>query len=916
MGAALIGRDAELSTLVSTLDTARAGGGAIVLLTGDAGIGKSALTAELRGIAAEQGVTCLEGRAHPLHAGLAYAPIVEAIRPHLDAALLDGLTDLGRLLADPRLPDAPPLGDSALERTRMFEAVGHLFARFAERSPVLLVVEDLHWADRGTVELVHYLGRTAEQHRILVLATARTGAEDGPLHDLTVTVRRDHPDRALDLAPLSDAAVTELARSLLGDDPPADLLASVTSRARGVPLFVTALVQGPTDLTLIPAIVRDVVLDRLNRLDGPDRRLLEIVAVAGEAGATQTLRGVFGGDDFDPTLRALVAGGLVTEQISGGSETYRVTHPLYAEVAYAELTAGERRALHAGFATAIDPDDVLAVAPHYLRAGNLVDAGRASEVLAAAGWRALSVHAADEAARYLGAALEGGQASDRTTVELLEGLGRAQVASGELDAALTAFHRALDLADQLRDVDSVSSLTHWLALLESERGDHSRPLAPPPRDAVTTDAEHLLLRTVFLLRHGDEAQLRAAARGLAAFAEVGDAAPAQAAAYLGHELEAMLDNDFAAARASAEQALRYGEQCAEVAPMLGTWANRDLIGLTVLAGDIPGAVALTRQFFDTFGRAVAPPTRCNARYTLALTLYLAGDLDTALDEIEAGIALATRVALPRALGRTLGCRAFLLAETGRTADAVACLANARASHTADEVSLIAVDQLVATALALSSGRAQDAPPLTDRALYEEPVVMSLRIHAAGIAAIAAGNPFGALEIAAYLHDIGRTAPFLAVLGDQLDGLRTGDADLLHSVADRLSGMGAVLHSAKARLQWAEIGEDPDDEEARQAVVDCLAVFDRSGAVSWVDRTRRLARILGVRLPATRKNGALSKREAQIVGLVGDGLSNADIAAQLYLSERTVETHLRNSYARLGLRSRVALARWAAEHPPV
>lgn len=926
MGSALVGRDAELSTLVTALDAARDGRGRIVLLSGEAGIGKSRLAAELASLARDHGMACLEGRAHPLHAGLAYAPIVEAVRGHLtalappkSARLLDGLTDLGRLLADPRLPDAPPLGDSALERTRMFEAAGHLLARIAEQSPVLLVVEDLHWADRGTIELVHYLGRAAEQHRILVLASYRAGPNDGPLRDLGVAVRREHPDDELDLTPLTDAAVTELARSLLGGDPPAELLAGVTTRARGVPLFVTALVQGSgaADPATIPAIVRDVVLDRLNRLGDADRRLLEIVAVAGEAGTAEVLRAVYSGQHFDQTLRGLVNQGLVTEQPTGRSETYRVTHPLYAEVAYAELTAGERRELHAGFASAIDridPDDVLALAPHFLRAGTLVDQARASAVLAAAGWRALGVHAGDEAARYLAAALDGQQAEDRHTVELREGLGRAHVSGGRMDEAIAAFHRALELAERLGDVDSVSSLTHWLALVESEQGDHSRELAPPS-DAASGHArraEHMLLRTVFLLRHGDADALRTAAGELSAFA-TDDAPAAQAAAHLGRELDAMLDNDFATAREAAAEALRHGEQVIRAAPMLGTWANRDLIGLTVLAGDIPGALAHTEHFFATFARSVTPPTRCNARYTVALIHYLAGDLDTALDEIDAGIALAQRVALPRALGRTLGARAFLLAEQGRTAEAGACLAEAQSSHTADEASLIALEQLVQTALALASGRAQDAPPLTARTLYEEPVVMTLRIHAAGIASIAAGTPGGAGEVAAHLRELGRTAPFPAVLADHLDGLRMGDGPTLHEVADRLAGMGAVLMAAKTRLQWAELGDD--DAEAGAVIPDCVAVFDRAGAASWVDRSRRLARTLGVRLPTTRKRGELSRREAEVVALVGDGLSNADIAARLFLSERTVETHLRNSYARLGLRSRVALARWAAENPP-
>jgi DNA-binding CsgD family transcriptional regulator len=224
----------------------------------------------------------------------------------------------------------------------------------------------------------------------------------------------------------------------------------------------------------------------------------------------------------------------------------------------------------------------------------------------------------------------------------------------------------------------------------------------------------------------------------------------------------------------------------------------------------------------------------------------------------------------------LACRAFLLAEQGNTGEAATCLAEAKRTYTPHEMSLVALTELAEASIA------QQPAPITEWSVFPETLVMSLRLMVAGPTDI----------------DLRALGPLLSAHADRLDGVPTA--------ADQFDAMGVPLLAAQARLENAERTKDKD------AIGPCLAVFEQAGMAPWVDRTRRLARTLGVRIAATRTAGPLTKRESEVVRLLGQGFSNAEIATRLFLSERTVETHLRNSYAKFGLTSRVALTTWAMQ----
>src|SRR6266536_2860799 len=302
-GVPLVGRSEELGRVLAALERAVVGSGGALLLAGEAGIGKSRLAAEALTLARRRGFVTLQGAAYPLQADLAYPPVLELLGPFLAglepgrlAALVGGLPDLGRLFAGLHLPAPQPLGDAALERTRLFEAVSRLVERVAAERPVALLVDDLHWADAASLELLHYLARGLGVRRVLLLGTYRLDeARTHPgLRELVRSLQRLGLAEELPVGGLSPEAVAALARGLLGGEPPAALLGALRARAAGMPLFVTALIRGLRDtgellrsggawvlgsgtLTAVPPVVRDLVLAPLERLDPADRALLELV---------------------------------------------------------------------------------------------------------------------------------------------------------------------------------------------------------------------------------------------------------------------------------------------------------------------------------------------------------------------------------------------------------------------------------------------------------------------------------------------------------------------------------------------------------------------------------------------------------------------------------------------------------------
>jgi tetratricopeptide (TPR) repeat protein len=437
-GEALVGRDELLGALTGVAAAAASGTGSVVLLTGEAGIGKTsvarALAAEVRDdLAVSWGSCVVDGSAPP------FWPWRELVDPPPARAVSRREVHAQQAVGAQRFEQLNQLRDQIVER--------------AHGAPLLHVIEDLQWADVASVLLLAHLGGTLVDAPLLVVGTLRTGEPLGrQLDEAMESVRRSA--RAHELLPLDDVDIARLIRDT-GIEPDDDLLALVRARTGGNALFVTELLRSPRAADLaerVPSRVSELLAHRLARLPAAVADMLVAAAVVGAEGEARTLAAATG-SSLDATLDLLDQARASHLLDTAPPGRWQFRHQLVRDAVYAGAADATRARHHVAVLETLAADDSTpapVIAHHALAAQPLFDADRAVALAARAGEVAFAQHAYEEAIAWFERALAAAPAdtSPRWRSELLVLCGEAHRDIGEIDSARRAF---LDAATRTDD---------------------------------------------------------------------------------------------------------------------------------------------------------------------------------------------------------------------------------------------------------------------------------------------------------------------------------------------------------------------------------------------------------------------------------------------------------------------------------
>jgi predicted ATPase len=484
-----VGRAGELAVLTADLDAAVAGRGGVVLLAGEPGIGKTRLAEEVAAQATARGALVLWGRCWEAEGAPAFWPWVQVVRAYVQASDAAALRhDLGAGAADivqlvpairdrlPDLPTPPPVEPEAA-RFRLFDSLAAFLRAAAARRPLLLILDDLHWADAPSLALLRFVSRELEGAGPLVVGIYRHAEVDRghPLVATLADLTRGQDRRRVLLHGLDQRDVASFVALVAGVEPSPELAAALYRQTDGNPFFVTEVVrllgsQGRLESVAgaagvlgggLPEGVRAVVAERLGRLSDDCQRVLEVAAVVGRDFGLRVLQPASGSDSgrLLELLEEAEAARVVTA-VPGALGRWRFAHALVREVVYEGLPAARRVRLHGlvgetlEAAHAADPGPHLAeLAHHFVAAAPGGQVARAVRVATLAGRRALELLAWEDAAVLFERALAALELAERPDqlerCELLLALGEARMAASDVTAARAAHRQAGELAGRI-----------------------------------------------------------------------------------------------------------------------------------------------------------------------------------------------------------------------------------------------------------------------------------------------------------------------------------------------------------------------------------------------------------------------------------------------------------------------------------
>ncbi|HEX6309457.1 MAG TPA: AAA family ATPase [Longimicrobiales bacterium] len=983
--APLIGRDADLAALLPRLGAAERGAGGTIVLAGEGGVGKTRLAEALAEEARRRGFRVATGRAFPVESGVPYALFADAFTPvirELEPAALATLTrgaeaELSFVL--------PALGHAVRQhsedpselRSRLLWTVSEFVRALAHRQPLLLLLDDLHWADLSSLELLHFLARHSTDARVLIVGTYNE-TERGRRPELrsieqsllSLGIAHVHTVRAL-----TRDETDELVRRAFGAEQAVtrDFSGLLYGWTRGNVFFLRETLQSlvesgrlqrrPDGQWLgwdfaeleLPGTVREAIVSRLDRLSESARTVAEVAAVIGTRVDHELLGEIvpFPEAQLLNALDELRRLHILLESAPDSELRYDFSHPLLRQVLYAELGAARCRSLHATVSQVLEQRygaDAAAhaseLALHFARAAAGPLQPKAVQYLHAAGRQALDRFADREAVDYLRLARDGWTEATRVPLAaLLSDLARAHVRVGEYDAAIALWREALPARVTPETAPAAAALHRRLGQAFYWSGRYGEALehystgigilaggGSGPSEAVLRLSAGVCLQE---LGRADEAkrEIEEARRIAEQAGDTALLARAHRALLLLHVWIGPPDEAREHGARAARLAREAGDESTE---FFSEW------GLAVLEGLTGHVDAMAKHLVVTERIAEQRRSPLLRLWTDELSIELAaarGEWDRGIAIGERAIGLARSLNQRTLLPRLLVWTSLIYLGRGDIERAKAYIDEAWSVSGADEADDGLCD--VHSVVPAHIGRA--AHHVLCREFAE-----AIRICERGLAiADRTGYAFwamhrllpilaeahchlwdveGALRIEQRIrrdaerlgHRVGLAwADTCRALVVWIGGDPAGAIRLIREACAALEAIPMLPDAARLRRQLAgRLAETGDREGALQELRRVHEIFARLGAESELSKARGMFREIGAKPPARALapgTELLTTREAEIARMVADRKSNKAIGRALDISPRTVSTHLSNIFRKLEVGSRGELADYVRRH---